>query len=334
MNVIEESLWLQIQKPLGEELHAKHIFLELSRKFFIGLDRLGFRHILIESSNEDHSSLSMQFRGVQVVIKELVVSGGIQKTYIDLICREPAGHHIFNSIGGEIAQKIADRGEESDSIEVITAILAKWKHFWGNYTQGVMTLEEQIGLFGELFFIRYWLIPRYGERVILAWQGPSGGRHDFVFGDNSIEVKTSSSSNGHIHRINGVDQLDNPQVGSLYLFSLWIRQTEQSDHSLISVIDSLRDLLDQDADIRSAFESLLSSSGYSEIQRAEYEKRKYEILEAAFFLVDQHFPRITQNSFSPALPNQIEQLVYSLNLNSYLDKSLCSSVEAFLALDI
>ena len=64
MNVIDESLWTQIKKPLGEELYAKHIFFELSDKIFIALDQLGFRHILIESGNEIRTLPGVQFRGV------------------------------------------------------------------------------------------------------------------------------------------------------------------------------------------------------------------------------------------------------------------------------
>jgi len=123
-------------------------------------------------------------------------------------------------------------------------------------------------------------------------------------------------------------------VGNLYLFSLWIRPNEQSDHSLISIIDSCRNFLEPDENILTTFELLLSKSGYSEIQRTEYEKRKFDMLESAFFLVDQHFPRITRHSFSPSLPDQIEQLYYSVNLNTYLNKSLCSSGEEFQSLDI
>jgi len=334
MNVIEESLWSQIQKPLGEELHAKHIFYDLSNKFFIALDRLGFRHILIESNAEIHSPLTVQFKGVQVSIRELAVSGGSQKEYIDLLCREPSGYHIFNSIGGEITQKIAEIGEDSDSIGIITAILAKWKQFWGSFPQDILTVEEQVGLFGELFFLRYWLLPRYGKQVVLAWEGPNGERHDFILGDRSYEVKTSTSSRGHVHRINGVDQLEELPVGCLYFSSFWIRQNEHAEYSLISLIESCRKYLEPDIEIYSAFNLLLSRSGYSEIQRAEYEKRKYETLESALFLVDDQFPKITRSSFSTRFPAQIEELDYLLNLNSYLEKSLCSSGEEFLSLEI
>lgn len=332
MNVIEESLWFQIQKPLGEELHAKHVFYDLSKKFFIALDRMGFRHILIESNNEIHSPLTVQFRGVQVSIKELIISGGSQKEYIDLICREPTGYHIFNSIGGEIAQKIAETNEASNSIEITTAILTKWKQFWGSFPKDVLTVEEQVGLFGELFFLRYWLLPRYGKQVVLAWEGPNGKRHDFILGDRSYEVKTSNSSKGHVHRINGVDQLEALPVGSLFLFSFWIRQNDHAENSLTSIIESCRKYLESDIEISSAFELLLSRSGYSEIQRVEYEKRRYEILDSVLFLVDGQFPKITRTSFSMGLPEQVEELDYTINLNLYLEKSLCSTGEDFLSL--
>lgn len=334
MNLIEESLWTQIQKPIGEELPAKHIFFDLSKRLFIALDRMGFRHILIESTSEIHSPFATQFKGVQVSIRELVVSGGSQKEYIDLICREPSGYHIFNSIGGEIAQKIAETSEDSDSIGIITAILAKWKQFWGSFPQDILTMEEQVGLFGELFFLRYWLLPRYGKQVVLAWKGPSGERHDFILGDRSFEVKTSTSSTGHVHRINGVDQLEELSVGGLYLSSFWLRQNERAEYSLASIIESCREYVEPDVEIFSAFNLLLSRSGYSELQRTEYEKRRYEIIESALFLVDDQFPKITRTSFSTKLPDQIEELDYSINLNSYLEKSLCSSEKEFLSLEI
>lgn len=334
MNVIEESLWTQIQKPIGEELPAKHIFFDLSKRLFIALDRMGFRHILIESNSEIHSPIAAQFKGVQVSTRELVVSGGSQKEYIDLICREPSGYHIFNSIAGEIAQKIAETNEDSDSIGIITGILAKWKQFWGSLPQDILTMEEQVGLFGELFFLRFWLLPKYGKQVVLAWKGPNGERHDFILGERSFEVKTSASSTGHVHRINGVNQLEELSVGGLYLSSFWLRQIERAEYSLASIIESCRDYLEPDTEIFSTFNMLLSRSGYSEIHKTEYDKRRYEILESALFLVDEHFPKITETSFSTRLPDQIEELDYSINLNSYLERSLCSSGEQFLLLVI
>ena len=334
MNVIDESLWAQIQKPYGEELNAKHIFYKLISNIYIALDRMGFRHILIESANDNLTSSGMLFRGVQLKITELVVTGGVQKKYIDLLCREPAGYHIFNSIGGEIAQKMDEVNESVNPLEIITTILTKWKHFWGNYPQDLLTMEEQVGLFGELFFLRHWLLPRYGNKVVLAWEGPNGARHDFILGDKSYEVKTSSSSKGHFHRINGVNQLEELPVGSLYLTSFWIWQNEQAENSLTSIIESCRKYLESDIEIRSAFELLLSKSGYSELQRAEYEKRRYEIQESTLFLVDDQFPKIVPTSFPAGLPDQIEEIDYSLNLNSYLEKSLCVSADEFRSLVI
>jgi hypothetical protein len=334
MNEINENLWSQIQKPFGEELNAKHIFFELTSNFFIAVDRMGFRHILIESEKDILSTPRMQFRGVQLDIRDLVVSSGVQKKYLDLICKEATGYHIFNSIGGEIAQKMAEIDKSSDSLEVITTILTKWKHFWGNYPRDLMTMEEQIGLFGELFFLRHWLLPRYGNRVVLAWEGPNGGRHDFVLGDKSYEVKTSASSKGHTHTINGLDQLEDLPAGELFLISFWIRQNDQAAYSLTSVVESCRNYLRQDPANLSAFNLFLSRTGYSEIQRAEYEQKKYEILESALFLVDEHFPKVTPKSFSPDLPEQVEELFYTVNLNTYLDKKLSSSADEFVTLEM
>lgn len=52
-----------------------------------------------------------------------------------------------------------------------------------------------------------------------SWVGPSGARQDFQWLRRSDEVKTTSPTRGHIHTINGLDQLGPFEDGELYIFS-------------------------------------------------------------------------------------------------------------------
>jgi len=66
-------------------------------------------------------------------------------------------------------------------------------------------------------------------RHVRAWLGPTGTRHDFQWPRLAVESKATSSLRGHIHRISGVEQLEAPEAGALYLFSLGVKRFSQID---------------------------------------------------------------------------------------------------------
>lgn len=86
-----------------------------------------------------------------------------------------------------------------------------------------LSAEQMCGLFGELWFLLIWLLPR-GIRRVQNRVGPTGARHDFSWPTITVEAKTTQSARGHVHRISGLDQLDPPCGGDLFLFSLRMRE--------------------------------------------------------------------------------------------------------------
>lgn len=335
MESIEEKEWELIQLPFGEDLTAKYVIKDLTQIFVMARDSLGYRHLLIGLQTADeNSSLSQPCRGIKVTKLNFTMPGRSSGIFLDLQCIDPAGHNIFNSIGGEIASELGIRGEDADPEKIVTKILSRWKNFWGFQTQNILSLEEQTGLFGELYFIKNWLFPKYGHNVVYAWEGPRGARHDFKLAEVSFEVKTSSSNKGHFHKINSLSQLADPDFGRLFLYSICVKEEHGKSMSLISIIDDCRVYLRDDIEALSAFDSLLVIAGYSEIHRADYEKRHFEVTDEKVFLVAGDFPRLTKDSLIAELPSEIENITYSLNLNTYLHKSICSGPEDFVTLEI
>jgi hypothetical protein len=333
MNTIDENEWDKIHTPIGDALNAKSVFQNLTERLTMARDSLGFRHLLITLFTDSSLSITQQNRGINVSTKELKLLNGDPKKYLDLQCTDSSGHHIFNSIGAEIAMGLGDMGEGEDPIKIVSAILSKWKNFWGVEFRELLSLEEQVGLFGEVYFLRYWLLPKFGKIVVLSWEGPDNARHDFVLADKSFEVKTSASSKGHVHQVNSINQLADPQSGFLYLFSFCIRENEISELSLTSIIEECRNFLGKDSETLSAFDLMLGKSGYSEFFREDYGKRRYENIDTELFRVDYSFPKITIESFIQKPPQEIEQIRYVLNLNTYVCNSICHCSEEFISLE-
>jgi len=92
------------------------------------------------------------------------------------------------------------------------------------------------GLFGELVVLER-LLERRGDAANL-WTGPSGHRHDFTGVTRSVEVKTSTATEGRRVRIHGLDQLEAPSGAGLDL--VWVRvEQNASGRSVPALVEDL-----------------------------------------------------------------------------------------------
>jgi len=121
---------------------------------------------------------------------------------------------IFDAIAEDIAEKL-DNGIPK---EVVANVIGKWRNFWKKTSQEIMSSNEIMGLFGELWFLYKWLLP-YLENfeAIKRWRGPFSSRHDFEWKGKSVEVKSTTNVQSRVHKIHGIDQLSPPENGDLFL---------------------------------------------------------------------------------------------------------------------
>ncbi len=129
---------------------------------------------------------------------------------------------------------VLDGVRGSQRLRVLEELFARWRRFWSSPNINF----DEVGLFGELRFLRYWLADR-GDGVD-AWGG--GGRgatlQDFQFGARDVEVKTTTREGGARHTIHGLDQLAPRGSRPLELFSCRIRKnpTGQTVADLVSEV--------------------------------------------------------------------------------------------------
>jgi hypothetical protein len=255
-------------------------------------------------------------RGLSVATRELTVGRQQAARYLDLECRDVTGHPVFDLIGREIAQALAR--QERQPAEIARRVLARWRRFWGQAPQSLLSREQLLGLFAEVWFLQLWLLPVLtAAEAVQRWRGPFGARHDFEWPGRSVEVKATSSTRGRVFRIHGIEQLLPPEQGTLLFFGMRVREEAGSSNTLPGIVARTRDEIQSDDDALGRFETALHQAGYSPVHDDEYARTRLRVAEERLFLVRDDFPRVTPESFGGAIPSGVEKVEYDVNLNAH-----------------
>jgi hypothetical protein len=292
---------------------------------FLAVDHDGVRHLLLGVAPEADRVTDARSRGIHVVTRPLSVQGQPERHFVDVVSTANAGNEVFNLVVNAILDQV-ERGAQPS--EAVRETLSRWRRFWGTAPPIGLTGEETRGLFGELWFLGVWLLP-HGHDQLGHWLGPSGARHDFAWPKLAVEAKATTSVRGHVHRINGLDQLDPPADGRLLLFSLRLREEATASNTLPALVDSIISALDDDSEALDSFESRLAQTGYSPLDAERYGDLRFRIVNERLYEVAESFPRLSAASFPQGLPSGIERVEYEVNLDACPGLIVASSAAGF-----
>jgi hypothetical protein len=218
-----------------------------------------------------------------------------------------------------VARELAETIEQSPTkarVRLVQGVLTKWRRFWSSVPLDLLTKEEQLGLFGELWFLGRWLLPAIGpDAGLRMWRGPLGARNDFEDQGWAVEVKTSGKLDGSF-KVNGLEQLEDPVDGELFLFSLVVREEASATESLPRIIEEMRTELTANPIALTQFEGMLAAAGYDDIHAAEYGKTKLRIRSQGLYRVGDGFPRLVSSSIVNGLPSCITAITYEMRLDT------------------
>jgi hypothetical protein len=164
-----------------------------------------------------------------------------------------------------------------------------------------LTYEEYIGLWGELYFLYFELMPvlNASKNAIDYWIGPTGkknnsAKQDFTFDELAFELKTTMSGGSKDIRISSKDQLDKI-TNELYLVHIFVNQIDSDDgHSLQEIIDLIREKLISDHIAELAFISKVEPLRSRANEKQLKEKLKFIGLNT--YLVGDNFPSLTHKN--------------------------------------
>jgi hypothetical protein len=191
-----------------------------------------------------------------------------------------------------------------------------------------LTPAEEIGLFGELTFLKF-LITNVGAGAALeAWQGPWSEEHDFVFSDVHVEIKTTVSELRR-HVISGLSQLVPLRGVPLSIVSIQITRAGGGvGRTLPSIVAHVRHLagghvnsLDQRLD------AIGWHAGDSDLYPTSWALRS----EPRAYDVDEGFPAMTPKLLAPVIPRfgHLSDVSYRVDLTDLEHNTLPHPIASF-----
>lgn len=221
-----------------------------------------------------------------------------------LECTDERLGDVFLVLVADIARRLPE-ATSGISWQKVLAFVEEWQALLSR--RKVLSPEEQLGLWGELWVIRK---SEHPGRLVAAWRGPFGEPVDFLYDGLSLEVKASRRA--HVHHVSR-SQVEEPTGGyESFLISLWLGTDPARGVSLKELADQVL----QRVDDPSAFLRTLARVGYSPLDHNEYAERFVLLEPASWFRVDD-VPRVR------AVDDGISNLRYvvTLDLNKSLDEA-------------
>jgi hypothetical protein len=272
------------------------------------LDSHGLRHLLIPAREDLAIDSDEKSGGVHISARDLL-DDGVKSRFVDVACLKDHVADVFSHLADEILEELARNPGRPAT--VARRVLNRWRELLDRDRPGILTQDELTGLFGELWILKS--LVAEDPSALGAWTGPQGSRFDFQRAGVALEVKTTTSQHSLLVQIHGVEQLDPPIGGTLYMATVSVERTVGVGHSVPSLIAEIRVL---------GVDNLEFSSKLREIRYADYDQRYYADLRftvraVRVFKVDAEFPRIIGSSFCAGeLPAGVSSLRYTIDLTS------------------
>jgi hypothetical protein len=194
----------------------------------------------------------------------------------------------------------------------LLARLKRWQQFLERSGPDGLGDEAQRGLFGELWFIRHYLVPIVGAQAVTGWTGPSMAGQDFQLPGIAVEVKTTTAKEHQKLHITGEKQLESSPPFRILLFHLSLSSQKDTGETLVDLVTQIRTLLAPHPLSLSTFEDGLIAAGYLDHQAVRYQGTGYLKREHHFFEVKDEFPRIVGSD----LREGVGDVTYSISVSS------------------
>ncbi len=271
------------------------------------LDSQGFYHLLLPLAAEAHVPMDRRSAGVHILPRVLEERGSSAQ-FVDVACLRLALNEVFTHLADDMLSELL--ADATDPVGTCRRVLARWRELIERESITVLSREGLAGLFAELRHLRE--LVRLNPECLGRWVGPLGGRHDFVAGLTALEVKASLRRDGRFFEVHGVEQLEPPELGKLFLAAAKLEAAEAGGESVPNVIERV---MNQGVDSRDLL-SRLAAAGYDARDARHYEEIRFRVLEERIYPVEVGFPRITATSFTKGrLPSGVIRIQYTIDLS-------------------
>lgn len=229
----------------------------------------------------------------------------------------PSAKQVYFVLCDNLIKTILGCRSEEIAMSSVKNRFTSWKKLFKNPSSD-MTEELYKGLFGELYFLKKWMLVHYSSDVAVnAWSGPDKTSKDYSVGTDWYEVKTVST-NSETVKITSLTQLDSSCAGKLILVKTE-KMSKEYDDGECSVEQLLAFILNKISDetIKDAFIEKIANYGYN-FENSNTNFHKYRVSSLNFYRVDESFPKITHKEVPY---NEVVKIQYELSISG-LEKYL------------
>lgn len=222
-------------------------------------------------------------------------------TTLELQLRSPVYADIFDALITAIVERIGPVEVETEAIGLFLEEIARWQQFVARTAADGLSRSEQIGLYGELWVLRFLVSEALGTAAaIAAWSGPHRTNQDFQHRGVAVEVKSSTARQPKAIRITSERQLDTVGTNALYLVHVSLDERRGSGESLPLMVTAVRSMA-REIHQSERLEALLFENGYVDAHAARYAEPGYTIRAHDVFHVREGFPRIVEADLNPGI---------------------------------
>lgn len=304
--------WKYIERP-SVGLIARRIDDEHPLNLFWARD-IQNRYLFVYESSREHFSTKLalpNLQGIQIHVTAPLLEN--ERQQLLLILKDNSNWEVFLCLCSDIVEVTRANGLERP-VETIVRRLQVWQELLRSKREQRLSLEEILGLTGELYFLERILAPVYGiASAVQAWKGPEGHSQDFSIDKKAIEVKSCSGTNSSSIRISSENQLFCPGL-DLYLGVLVFEpsSTDMDDSfALPELTSSIRSrIFAEQPEAVESFNQKLFSTGY--VDSDAYLDYRFALVGIQYFCVVDGFPRILPDSLAHGVVN----LSYSIELSA------------------
>ncbi|MGG0836972.1 PD-(D/E)XK motif protein [Bacillus paralicheniformis] len=292
---------IHFQKPfilIGVDL------LTLQRRIYIDITN--------ESWNEDQLKSFPRWRGIDIGQEFFSQIGPLkEKNFLVVSQIVENSEEIFERVLQNLVDHILTE-EELPLYTIVYEVLDRWHNFFKGKWGTKLTLEEEMGLFGELYYINRWLesFPEKPPRIIKDWKGPLKNRIDFASKNSGVEIKTISPKIRDEIIISNEKQLElSPVINALFLYVLKVEVNDSTGKSLQSMIETIEEqLITRAPSLAVKFKDLLLEIG---VMSEDYDENYFYVHEELAYHVASEFPKLTSKN----IPTGIAKVSYSIDLS-------------------
>lgn len=313
-----EQHWIELdaEQSTGERrLRVAELSVAGTGPLAVAVDHDGHRHLLVPIHS--HVKVRTGLDGpVLRLRKRPLEDARTYQTYADLGCLRDDLNDLFTELCVDVLEKAVEL--PNNPVKALYRVLDRWKSLFRTHGPPLGP-EELAGLFGELTVLNRLLAKDPSAHRI--WRGPEGYRHDFSAATNAVEVKASTGSEGRRPRIHGLDQLEPPDGGTLWL--AWFRLHSTTPNGVgTSFVESVQEAL-RLCDDEGALLELLAKAGYRLADADLYEDVCFAIAEERWYRVDANFPGLTGEALAAAgMPVSVLDVEYSIDLSGDIPASM------------